>query len=107
MSKTQRRNNSVSVSPITSRLLAGHDLTGDEQVQCDLQPTQPPEPHFGAHVPSTREAVDRLVTGQPIQETRGPGRPPVNRIDLAKLAFDRKMADALRHDSDSEGGHVD
>lgn len=30
-----------------------------------------------------------------------------NPVDAAKLAFDRKTADALRHASDSEGGHVD
>lgn len=30
-----------------------------------------------------------------------------NPVDAAKLAFDRKMADALRHDSDSESGHAD
>lgn len=55
--------------------------------------------------------ADLLPTGRALAP-REPVRcdlPPVaqNPVDAAKLAFDHKMADALRHDSDSEGGHAD
>ena len=107
MSKIQRRNNQACVNHVADLLPTGRELAPNEPVRCDLPPTQPPEPQFGVYKPSTHTAVSRLVTGRPIREMRAPGRPPANRIDLAKLAFDRKMADALRHGSDSEGGHAD
>lgn len=80
MSKIQRRNNQAGVNHVADLLPTGRALAPREPVRCDLPPVNP-------------------ATGQPYftlqREPMGSGWRP-NLVDAAKLAFDHKMAGALR-----------